>query len=126
MSRYFPGFATQADRSTKGYAKSGSGGMTGGRSGPSALESGHGSSMARSKARRGSSGDGAGSIDGSEVELANSKSNPFEVHVVHELSMGVESGPGVQAHGHMGVMGYISPGPAAPERTRSKVPMGGM
>ncbi len=116
MSRYFPGFATQAGRSTKGYAKSGSGGMSGARNGPSALESGLGS-HGRSKARHGS-GDGTDSIDGSEVELAHSKSNPFEVHVVHELSMGVERGPAAQSQ--MGVRGYISPIPAAPERTRSK------
>ena len=121
MSRYFPGFATQAGRSTKGYAKSGSGGMSGARNDPSALESGLGS-HGRSKARHGS----ADSIDGSEVELAHSKSNPFEVHVVHELSMGVERGPGAQGQGQMGVRGYISPIPAAPERTRSKVSMGGM
>lgn len=119
MSRYFPGFGTQIGRSSEGYAKSGGSGM---RSGPSALESGLHSSAGRSKARGGAGHADEGSIDGSEVELAQTKSNPFEVHVVREVSMGVENGNDSQ--GQMGVRGYITPAVTAPERARSKASRG--
>lgn len=123
MSRYFPAFGTQAGRSTRGYAKPGTGpsGVRNG-TGPSALESGLGGSAGRSRVRRGSrSMDGDDSITGSEVELAHSKGgNPFEVHVVREVKMGVEKGGAGQTD--MGVTGYISP--STPERARSKASRG--
>ena len=62
--------------------------------------------------------DGGDSITGSEVELASSKSgNPFEVHVVREVRMGVEEG-GARRQTEMGVRGYVMP--ASPGRVRSK------
>lgn len=118
MSRYFPAFGSQVGRSTKGYAKSGSG-LSGVRNaaGPSALESGLGASAGRSRTHGSRSMDGDDSITGSEVELAHTKSgNPFEVHVVREVKMGIEDG--AAARTDMGVTGYISP--ANPERVRSK------
>jgi hypothetical protein len=132
MSRYFPAFGSQAGRSAQGYmyAKSGSGVRSGARNGagagPSALESGLGGSatVGRGRARSGkrSMDDGGDSITGSEVELACSKGgNPFEVHVVREVRMGVENG-GVRRQTEMGVRGYISP--ARPERVRSKASRG--
>jgi hypothetical protein len=69
------------------------------------------------------------SPSGSEVELALAqtrsaglRSNPFEVHVLHEVTVGVERGSAKQ--GEFGVQGYISP--AAPERVRSKASRGRM
>jgi hypothetical protein len=94
--RYVPGFASHI---TRGYACTGSGGggaISWRRSGagPSRLETGTGG-RTTGRTRTGSKGgvdDGSGSMTGSEVELARmgSKSNPFEVYVVHELRVGVE------------------------------------
>ncbi len=128
VGRFLPSFATQAGRSTKGYAKSGSGANAGNSSG--GLESGlrtiggTGGGPTSSGHRKNRSV--LDSPDGSEVELAQTKggmrSNPFEVHVVREINMGVESSGA--SPGEMGVRGYVPP--HAPERTRSKGSLGGM
>lgn len=122
VGRFLPSFATQAGRSSKGYAKSGSG------RGPSTLKSGGLVTIGGTGAVNGHRKNRSvpGSLDGSEVELSQTKrgmrSNPFEVHVVREINMGVES-PGASP-GEMGVRGYVPP--HAPERTRSKGSLGGM
>jgi hypothetical protein len=53
-------------------------------------------------------------LTGSDVELAQTtsnglRSNPFEVHVVHELSVGVERASTSPGGGEFGVRGYIPP-----------------
>ncbi|KAK4032008.1 hypothetical protein C8A01DRAFT_20855 [Parachaetomium inaequale] len=129
ISRYFPAFSSQGGR----YARGGGGGVqqrgrrNGG--GPSALESGSG--KARRIPTRSSSkppvDDLAASPSGSEVELAQTqsgglRSNPFEVHVLHEVTVGVERGSA--RPGEYGVQGHISP--AAPEKAQSKASRGRM
>ena len=116
MSRYFPAFGSQIGRSSKGYANAGSGGVSGvrgtGTGGQSALESGRG---VGGRVRSGSKAvdDSSVSLNGSEVELAQTgsdglKSNPFEVHVVHEWKVGVERGNTASPR-EFGVKGEIFP-----------------
>jgi hypothetical protein len=53
-------------------------------------------------------------MTGSDVELAQTasgglRSNPFEVHVVHEVSMGVERASTSPGGVEYGVKGYVPP-----------------
>ncbi|KAK4118579.1 hypothetical protein N657DRAFT_369698 [Parathielavia appendiculata] len=119
MSRYFPGLLSSVGRTNRGYANasaSAAAGMSGRRTAgaPTALESGFVGGRATRSGSKGAADDGSASMTGSEVELAQTasgglRSNPFEVHVVHEVKMGVERGRASSPAG-FGVRGYISPG----------------
>ncbi|KAK4148785.1 hypothetical protein C8A00DRAFT_19442 [Chaetomidium leptoderma] len=131
MSRYFPSLASQVSRSTKGYAHADDSGVAGRGSGGgrSAQESGLGSGVRRvPTGSKAAADDGsAASMMGSEVELAPAganglRSNPFEVHVMHELIVDVERGS--TRPGQYGVQGYVSP--SSPERVREKMSKGRM
>jgi len=128
ISRYFPAFSSQAGRYARGYNNTGSGaGSRRNGGGPSALESGNARRIPTGSSAKPPVDDLAESPSGSEVELAQTRSgglgsNPFEVHVLHEVTVGVERGS--KRPGEFGVQGYISP--AAPERVRSKGSKGRM
>ncbi|KAH6843211.1 hypothetical protein B0I37DRAFT_418335 [Chaetomium sp. MPI-CAGE-AT-0009] len=127
ISRYFPAFLSQPGRYARGYVNTGSG-ATGRRAGgPSALESGTGNGRGMPSGGSEAVDDPLASPSGSEVELAQTRSgairsNPFEVHVVHELSVGVERRRANSAA--FGVKGYVLP--AAPKSVRSKGSRGRM
>ncbi|KAL2270618.1 hypothetical protein VTJ83DRAFT_2802 [Remersonia thermophila] len=116
LNRLFPFLGSQFGRSTnEGYMYGGKSSGTNGRStisagGPSAVEA----QGARTRHDRKMAEDSAGSINGSDLELSPTaaapgdglRSNPFEVHVVHEVSMGIERGSALP-DGHLGVRGYV-------------------
>ncbi|KAL2134421.1 hypothetical protein VTI74DRAFT_260 [Chaetomium olivicolor] len=95
LVRYFPSFASQIGRSTGGYGSEHRHGMLSRRNGvmSAALETGLDNRGPKTSISGGKTADdGTVSMTGSEVGLARrvSRSNPFEVHVVRELRVGVE------------------------------------